>query len=133
MRFDFVELPGQQTTLVRPAIPVQVEDLEAAPQLCLVDTGSTRNHFGRWLAEAVGIDLNGAPEEDVAVGGVYTTARLARADLTVAGTRYDAPVCFCDPWPFAFNLLGQEGFLRFFRVTICAADGWLDVAPESKG
>ncbi len=36
----------------------------------------------------------------------------------------------CEPWPFAFNLLGQEGFLRFFRVTICARDFWLDVEPE---
>ena len=44
--------------------------------------------------------------------------------------RYDAPVTFCDPWPFAFNLLGQEGFLRFFRLTICAAEFWIDVEPE---
>jgi hypothetical protein len=99
--------------------------------LCVVDTGSTRNHFGRWLAAAVGIDLDGAPEEDIAVRGVNTAAQLARADLTIAGARYDAPISFCEPWPFAFNLLGQEGFLRFFRVTICAADGWLDVAPEA--
>jgi hypothetical protein len=44
-----------------------------------------------------------------------------------------SPVSFCDPWPFAFNLLGQEGFLRFFRLTICAAEGWLDVEPEPRG
>jgi hypothetical protein len=24
----------------------------------------------------------------------------------------------------------QEGFLRFFRVVICARDGWLEVEPE---
>lgn len=61
---------------------------------------------------------------------MMTTARHARAQLTIAGSRYDAPVTFCDPSPFAFNLLGQEGFLRFVRVTICAADEWLEVEPE---
>jgi hypothetical protein len=116
--------------LVRPVIPVQLEDLAEAPQLCLVDTGATTNRFGSWLAEAVGIDLSEAPEEDLVVAGVRSRATHARADLTIAGTRYDAPVTFCDPWPFAFNLLGQEGFLRFFRVTICAAEAWLDVTWE---
>jgi hypothetical protein len=64
------------------------------------------------------------------VGGLTATARHARAHLTIAGVRYDAPVTFCEPWPFAFNLLGQEGFLRFFRVTICAAEAWLEIDPE---
>jgi hypothetical protein len=130
VRFDFLELPGVASTLLRPVVPVQVEDLEEAPQLCLVDTGATTNRFGAWLAEATGIDLAGALEDRVVVGGVTTTARHTRVDLTVAGLRYPAPVSFCDPWPFAFNLLGQEGFLRFFRVTLCARDFWLEVEPE---
>lgn len=100
------------------------------PQLCLVDTGSTTNRFGAWLAEAVGIDLASAPEDTIVVGGVTAAARHARATLTIADTRYEAPVTFCDPWPFAFNLLGQEGFLRFFRVTLCAREFWLEVEPE---
>jgi hypothetical protein len=33
---------------------------------------------------------------------------------------------------FALNLLGQEGFLRFFRVTICAKGDWLEVEPENE-
>jgi hypothetical protein len=130
VRFEFLELPGEGQTLVRPVVPVQVEDLKEAPQLCLVDSGATTNRFGAWLAEATGIDLADAPESTVTVGGLSTTARHARAHLTIAGVRYDAPVTFCEPWPFAFNLLGQEGFLRFFRVTLCAAEGWLDVDPE---
>jgi hypothetical protein len=122
--------PGEESTLVRPVVPVQVEDLEEAPQLCLVDTGVTTNRFGAWLAEATGIDLSGAPESRIVTGGVTATAYHARAHLTIAGVRYDAPVTFCEPWPFAFNLLGQEGFLRFFRLTVCAAEGWLEVVPE---
>jgi hypothetical protein len=130
VRFEFVELPMERAPLVRPAIPVQLEDLAEAPQLCLVDTGATTNRFGSWLAEAVGIDLSGAAEDDLVIAGTRCRAIHARADLTIAGTRYDAPVTFCDPWPFGFNLLGQEGFLRFFRVTICAAETWLDVTWE---
>ena len=131
MRYPFVELPGRPA-FARPAIPVQVEDLVEAPQLCLVDSGAQANRFGLWLAELTGIDLSGAPQEQIGVGGTVVTARHARCELTIAGTRYDAPVSFCDPWPFAFNLLGQDGFLRFFRITMCAAHGWLDVTAESE-
>jgi len=130
MRFDFLELPGDRAPLLRPVVPVQVEDLGDVPQLCLVDTGSTANRFGAWLAEASGIDLEGAPETELAIGGVLTVARHARADLTIGGVRYEAPISFCDPWPLAFNLLGQEGFLRFFRLTVCAAEGWLEIDAE---
>lgn len=134
MRFDFLELPGDEdgTALLRPVVPVVVEDLQEAPQLCLVDTGSTANRFGLWLAEATGVDLSCAPEQELAIGGVRATARHARCDLTIGDRRYDAPVSFCDPWPFAFNLLGQEGFLRYFRLTLCAAEGWLELEPEPR-
>jgi len=64
------------------------------------------------------------------VGGIITTSRIARIDLTIAGIRYDAPVAFCDPWPLSFHLLGQDGFLCFFRLTVCAADFWLELEPE---
>lgn len=131
MRFEFAELPGDRSQLARPVLAVQIEDLEDAPQLCLVDTGTTTNRFGRWLADDLGIDLANAPQSVVALGGIHATTWSARADLSVAGIRYDAPVTFCDPWPFAFGLLGQEGFLRHFRVTLCAKDFWLDVEPEA--
>jgi hypothetical protein len=105
--------------------------MSEAPQLCLIDTGSTANRFGAWIAEAVGVDLTGAPESDVALAGTTTHAVHGRCDLTIAGVRYNAPVTFCDPWPFAFHLLGQEGFLRFFRLTVCAAEFWLEIEPET--
>jgi Aspartyl protease len=131
VRFEFLELPGEAENLLRPVVPVQVEDLEEVPQLCLVDTGATTNRFGAWIAKAVGIDLSGAPESTIVVGGLTATARHARAHLTIAGVRYDAPVTFCEPWPFAFNLLGQDGFLSFFRVTISAVEAWLEIDPEN--
>jgi hypothetical protein len=136
VRFEFLELPiedaGSQAQLARPVVPVQVDDLEAAPQICLVDSGAATNRFGVWLADAIGIDLTKAPETNIVVGGMNTRARHGRCNLTIAGFRYDAPVSFCDPWPLSFHLLGQEGFLRFFRVTLCAAEGWLDIEPEAE-
>lgn len=114
----------------RPVVPVTVAGLEQAPQLCLLDTGALRNLFGLWLAEAAGIGLAAESGERLAVGGVVTEARQARVDLRVDDVRFDAAVWFCDPWPFSFNLLGQEGFLRVFHLQLCAAEGWLELAPE---
>ena len=130
MRVDFRELPGERSPLARPVVPVQIEDLEVTRQLCLIDSGSTTNRFPHWISDEIGVDLASAPHDSVAIAGIHTTAWHARVDLTVAGVRYDAPVTFCDPWPFAFGLLGLEGFLRFFRVTFCAKEFWLDVEPE---
>ncbi len=130
MRFAFAELPGEIGAPPRPVVPVQLEDLDRAPVVCLVDTGAVASRLGRWLADAVGIDLSKAPHDRIAVGGLTTTAWHAGAELSVAGVRYEAPVTFCDPWPFAFGLLGQEGFLRYFRLTVCAKEFWLEVDPE---
>lgn len=130
MRFPFLELPGERLIL-RPVVPITVEGLERAPQVCLVDSGALRNRFGRWVAEAAGIPLAGAPQEHFAVGGIVTNGSMTRVDLALGDHRFDAPVWFCDPWPFAFHLLGEEGFLRYFRVTISAAEGWLDCEPEA--
>ncbi len=43
---------------------------------------------------------------------------------------WDAPVSFCDPWPFDFHVAGQLGFLRWFRVVIDAADETFEVIPN---
>lgn len=131
MRFAFVELPGEPGPLIRPAVPVQLEDLADAPQLCLLDSGATSNRFPAWLAEAAGLSLEDALDVDeIALGGMRTTGHLLHVDLTIGDVRFRAPAWFCEPWNFAFALLGQEGFFRFFRVTFCAAEGWVECEPE---
>lgn len=130
MRFPFKELPGRDRDYLRPVVPIAVEGLPRAPQLCLVDTGSLENRFALWVAQAAGIDLAGAPDEAIALGGFQTRARHATVQLAVGDTTWDAPVWFCDPWPLAFHLLGQEGFFKWFRVTIRAARYSIEVAPE---
>lgn len=131
MRFQFLELPGVRRNLVRPVVPVQLEDVEEAPLLCLVDTGSTGNRFAAELADIAGISLEQPLDvAEIVVGGLTTQARCVRGALTLGSHRFDAPIWFCEPWPFGFGLLGQEGFLRFFRLTMSAAEEWLECEPE---
>lgn len=116
---------------MRPAVPAQIEDLEEAPLLCLLDSGATANRMSAELAELAGVSL-GSPlaTDEIAVAGLSTTGRCVRVMLTIASHRFEAPVWFCDPWPFGFGLLGQEGFFRLFRVTFRAAHDWVECVPE---
>lgn len=132
MRFPFKELPGAHQDYVRPVVPVTVDGLPRAPQLCLVDTGALHNRFGSWVAEAAGIELKDAPSETIAIGGFHTEARNARVRLEVGDSAWDAPISFCDPWPLAFHILGQEDFFQFFEVLIRAARYTIDLEPEKE-
>jgi hypothetical protein len=131
MKFPFKELPGPNRDYLRPVVPVTVEGISRAPQLCLLDTGALHNRFGAWVADAAGIDLRGAEKERLAVGGFTTIARRADVQLTIGKTTWEASVWFCDPWPLAFHLLGQEGFFRWFDVRFRAARYEVEIRPES--
>jgi hypothetical protein len=50
--------------------------------------------------------------------------------LGIDQATWEAPVYFCDPWPLAFHILGQEGFLQWFKVTFRAAHHHVEVMPE---
>lgn len=131
MKFPFKELPGNSTDYLRPAVPVTLEGMPRAPQLCLLDTGALHNRFGAWTAEAAGLDLTGADHQRIAIGGFVTAARRAPVRMTVGDATWEAPVWFCDPWPLAFHLLGQEGFFRWFKVRLRAATYEIEITPES--
>jgi hypothetical protein len=132
VRFPFKQLPGPlgADLTSRPVVPVYVEGIDVAAQACLVDTGSLRNRFDAALAAIAGIELEDAEPETVALGGMHASARWARVSLRLGDVTWEAPVWFCDPWPFAFQLLGQEGFARYFRLTLSAAQAWIECAPE---
>ncbi len=131
MRFPFKELPGTSRDYLRPAVPVTVEGIARAPQLCLLDTGALHNRFAAWVAEAAGIDLTAEDEERFAVGGFVAVGRRASVQLTLGDVTWEAPVWFCDPWPLGFHLLGQEGFFCWFEVCIRAALYEVEVSPGS--
>lgn len=111
-------------------MPVVIDSVERAPLECLLDTGSLDNRVAGWFARRYGIDLTGAAEEVIGIGGFTTVARTVTTRLSIGGFSWDAPVSFCDPWPLDFQLLGQEGFFRWFEVTIRAADLTIDLEPE---
>ncbi|MDQ2826674.1 MAG: retropepsin-like domain-containing protein [Actinomycetota bacterium] len=90
--------------------------------LSLVDSGSLHNRFALWVAETAGIDLSRASVERIAVGGTVTQARTVITALQLGEFTWEAPVSFCDLWPFDFQLLGQLGFLRWFRMEMDAAE-----------
>ena len=48
-------------------------DLSLAPQACLLDSGATAVRMGSYVAELIGLDLAGAPQTRVAVGGALVT------------------------------------------------------------
>jgi len=116
----------------RPILGVHVEGIEEADLPCLVDSGSLHNRFPAWIATQAGIDLGGTEPVSLGVGGRPTIARTVSVRLRFADHHWEAPVSFCDPWPWDFNLLGQEGFLRWFEVVFKAADRILEVTPNSR-
>jgi hypothetical protein len=132
LRFPFTDIPEPAGGPPRPAVPVVVDGLVRAPQLGLLDTGSLHNRFGSWIAGWCGIDLTDAGEEVIALGGFRTVARTVPVQLAVGDFVWEAPVSFCDPWPLGFQLLGQEGFFRWFKVEIRAAQFTIDVEPEDR-
>lgn len=126
MRLAFKELPDQDGPYLRPVVDVGVggHDLRVG---CLVDTGALHNRFGRWVAEALGVDLGAGERGRLALGGVVAEAVTVPMPLVLGEWTWLAPVSFCEPWPFDFQVLGQEGFLRFFRVLFVASEHRLDV------
>lgn len=135
MRFRFREIPDPGPTRVRarPIVDVVVEGLDIAPQACLLDSGATAVRFGAYVAELCGIDLSGAPEAQLAVGGNIVKALMAEAHLFVQdeSTSYGwtAPVWFCEPWIPSFGLLGLTGFFDQFEVTIASYEEWVELKP----
>lgn len=130
MKVDFRSLPSVGESTPRPVVDVFVEGLPRTGLGCLVDSGSLHNRFGKWVADMAGIDLEGLPFESLGVGGRSVIARTATVGLRVGETRWEAPVSFCEPWPWDFHLAGQEGFLRWFRVVIDAAERRLELIPH---
>jgi len=130
VKVPFRSLPGLREAVPRPLLRIFVEGLEETGLLCLADTGTLHNRFALWIAREAGIDLGDAEPVSLGIGGRATIARTVTVGLRLAETSWEAPVSFCDPWPWDFNLLGQEGFFRWFQVAFDAADRSLEVGPN---
>ena len=136
VRFPFRHLPatGGGELTPRPTVDVWLEGIDAVPLASLVDTGALRTRFSRDLATAAGIQPDDDRAETFALGGTIVTGAPALVLMRIGAGNdshtWEAPVWFCDPWPFGFQLLGLEGFLEHFRVRLSAYREWLDCTPE---
>lgn len=126
----YSELPGAGRNTPRPLLEVILADVSSIRVPCLVDTGAVNSLLPRWSAEIVGLDLDATEQATLAVGGTTVSAAFAVTRLEVAGLVWEAPVGFCEPWPYAWGLLGHDSFFRWFTVTFRAADFEFEVTPN---
>jgi hypothetical protein len=130
--FDYIRLPTNNESYSRPVVNVQLEDMIEAPLACLVDSGAVQNRFNEEWADAAGVSLDEPDRTDVFFAGGYRyTGRIVRVRLKLVEFEWEAPVCFVKDWHQGFQLLGQEGFFRWFRVCFYAADEKLSISPAA--
>jgi hypothetical protein len=126
--FNYVRLPSAQDSYVRPLLNVQLEDMGEAPLACLVDSGAKHNRFSEDLASAAHVSLDDPDDTDTFAAGAHEyTGRIVRVRLKVASFEWEAPVCFVRDWQQDFQVLGHEGFFRWFEVCFHAADEQLSI------
>ena len=134
MRHSFQALPGH-TGRARPVVDLVVEGLDLAPQACLLDTGASDVRMAEHVAELAGTDLTDATEHKIVVGGLQTTGRAATVQLELRQGKdshtWAPTVYFCDPWPWAFGLLGLAG-LDPFLVSIDTYEEWAELHPRNR-
>jgi hypothetical protein len=132
VRHPFQALPGQ-VGRARPVVDLVIEGLDVAPQALLINTGATEIRMGSHVAALAGLDLDAAVVDEVIVGGLRTRASGMTVGLELRQGRtshaWSPTVYFCDPWPWAFGLLGLSGFDPFV-VTIDAYHEWSELRPR---
>ena len=126
----YTELPGVTGTAPRPLLDVSLADLGSVLLPCLVDSGAVNTLLPSWPAEVAGLNLAGAEERVLGVGGALVRARLTVIRMAAAGLTWEAEVGFCDAWPYAWGLLGHQSFFRWFTVTFRAADFEFELDPD---
>ena len=125
----YSELPDATGSEPRPLLDVAIADVSRVLVPCLVDSGALNTLLPRWVADVTGVDVSGVGEREIGVGGGATSARFAVVTLEAAEFAWEAEVGFCDPWPYAWGLLGHHSFFRWFTVTLRAADLEFEIEP----
>lgn len=129
MIISYTELPSAAGGWPRPVLDVGIGDMDDVLVPCLVDSGAVHTLLPRWVAAAGALPLDGGPTAVLGVGAASTSATFIKVRLAAGDHAWEADVGFCDPWPYAWGLLGQSSFFRFFTVTFRAADFEFEVHP----
>ena len=125
----YSEFPDATRSEPRPLLDVAIADVSRVLVPCLVDSGALNTLLPRWVADVTGVDVSGADQRTVGVGGSDTRVRFAVVTLEAAELAWEAEVGFCDPWPYAWGLLGHDSFFRWFTVTLRAASLEFEIEP----
>ena len=81
------EHPFSDRPLWRPAVRIRfVGPAGSEGVLALVDSGSDHVLAGPWVAQAIGVDLTGADEYRLLIGGSPRTVRFAHVQLPAPTT-----------------------------------------------
>jgi len=123
----YTELPKEAGGGPRPLLDVVVADMDELRFPCLVDSGALHTLLPRLLADAAGLNLQGAERRSLAVATTATGAAFVTTLLTAGGHSWEADIGLCDPWPYSWGLLGQQSFFRYFTVTFRTADWEFEV------
>lgn len=136
--FRYVEDPSDEISRLldkelpsRPAVAVRLGHLDEATMrvTALVDSGSERIVAGPGLARSLRLDLRGAPEGLIGLGGGqrrvhFQSVRIELFENLLVNDdapidEWDADVAFLAEWepPWAV-LLGRDGFFNRFTVTL---------------
>ena len=129
MIVPYTELPDEAGGAARPVLDVAIEGMDDALVPCLVDSGAVHTLLPQWVADAAAVRLSGAQPRMLGVGGASTSATFVVVRFAGGGHVWDAEAGFCEPWPYAWGLLGQASFFRFFTITFRAADFEFEIDP----
>jgi hypothetical protein len=91
--------------------------------------------MGGHVAELAGVELDKSLTQEIAIGGLRATGVGAPVQLELRQGRHthswSPTVYFCDPWPWAFGLLGLAG-LDPFVLTMDSYEEWSELLPRSR-
>ena len=124
------QMPTDRSGSRRPMLGVEVRGAHDVRLPCLIDTGTLRTRLPEWTAARVGIDLDRIEGTRIGLGGHVVEACPARVVLSTPAGLLPTTVWFCRGWNPPFGLLGQEGFLEHYRLTLDVREGWFALEPS---
>ncbi|MGA2453789.1 MAG: hypothetical protein ABSG93_09745 [Solirubrobacteraceae bacterium] len=91
--------------------------------------------MGKHVAELAGVALDASPIGEIVIGGLRTAGRAASVQLELRQGSdrhaWNPTVYFCDPWPWAFGLLGLAGLDPFLTI-VDSYDEWVELRPQHR-
>lgn len=138
MRFPYLKLPSYDFRLqwtARPYIRIKLLGLKGNWEgYALIDSGADRSLFNIQIAEALGLDLTNAPEENFGgIEGGNLKAKLHKVGVQIVGMNEEIEILagFIDSNGVA-AILGQDGFFDAYRIKFERDHGVIEITPSER-